>query len=124
VHGLTTAASLWATASIGTAVAYGRYITSALVAIVFFVLLVIPTKQWERERGRPINGTDGPTPLLRFLASHQRVYVLNEFLVVSELGCYSVPFSLEHRTGNCTPDFTLRKQPQISRNVPVLVKVV
>jgi putative Mg2+ transporter-C (MgtC) family protein len=48
VHGLTTAASLWATASIGTAAAYGRYITAVAVAIVLFVLLAIPTKKWEK----------------------------------------------------------------------------
>jgi putative Mg2+ transporter-C (MgtC) family protein len=47
VHGLTTAAALWATASIGMAVAYGRLILGGVVAILLVVLLAIPTKKWE-----------------------------------------------------------------------------
>ncbi len=49
VHGLTTAASLWATASIGMAVAYGRLILGGVVAILLVVLLAIPTKKWEKQ---------------------------------------------------------------------------
>lgn len=49
VHGLTTAAALWATASVGTAAAYGRLILAAVVAILIVVLLAIPTKKWEKE---------------------------------------------------------------------------
>ena len=51
VHVLTTAASLWAVASVGLAVAYGRIILASLVAIVLFILLAVPLKKWERERG-------------------------------------------------------------------------
>ena len=51
VHGLTTAASLWAMASVGLAVAYGRIVLATLVTILLFVLLAIPLKQWEREKG-------------------------------------------------------------------------
>lgn len=51
VHGLTTAASLWAMASVGLAVAYGRIVLAMLVTILLFVLLAIPLKQWEREKG-------------------------------------------------------------------------
>jgi len=50
VHGLTTAAALWATASVGLAVAYGRLVLGALVAVILFVLLAIPLKKWEREK--------------------------------------------------------------------------
>jgi len=50
VHGLTTAAALWATASIGAAIAFERYITGAMVAIVLVVLLAIPTKKWDKEK--------------------------------------------------------------------------
>lgn len=50
VHGLTTAAALWATASIGAAIAFERYITGALVAIVLIGLLAIPTKKWDKEK--------------------------------------------------------------------------
>lgn len=39
VHGLTTAATLWSTASLGLAVGYGMYILSALTAIIVFGLL-------------------------------------------------------------------------------------
>jgi putative Mg2+ transporter-C (MgtC) family protein len=49
VHGLTTAAALWATASVGMAVAYGRLILGGVVAILIVVLLAIPTKKWEKE---------------------------------------------------------------------------
>ena len=49
VHGLTTAAALWATASVGTAVAYGRLILAAVVAVLIVALLAIPTKKWEKE---------------------------------------------------------------------------
>jgi len=50
VHGLTTAAALWATASVGLAVAYDRLLLGLLVALILFVLLAIPLKKWERER--------------------------------------------------------------------------
>lgn len=53
VHGLTTAAALWATASIGTVIAYGRLILGGVVTILLLVLLVIPTKKGERESPRP-----------------------------------------------------------------------
>ncbi len=52
VHGLTTAAALWATASVGTVVAYGRLILGTVVAILVLLLLVIPTKQREKEASR------------------------------------------------------------------------
>ena len=51
VHGLTTAASLWAVASVGLAVAFGRLILASLVTIILFGLLAIPLKKWEREKG-------------------------------------------------------------------------
>jgi putative Mg2+ transporter-C (MgtC) family protein len=49
VHGLTTAAALWATASVGSAVAYGRLLLGCVVMILLIVLLAIPTKKWEQE---------------------------------------------------------------------------
>lgn len=51
VHGLTTAASLWAMASVGLAVAFGKIVLSLLVTILLFILLAIPLKKWEREKG-------------------------------------------------------------------------
>ena len=51
IHGLTTAASLWAVASVGLAVAYGRIVLAVLVTIFLFMLLAIPLKRWEREKG-------------------------------------------------------------------------
>ena len=51
IHGLTTAASLWAVASVGLAVAYGRIVLAVLVTILLFILLAIPLKKWEREKG-------------------------------------------------------------------------
>ncbi|PYT19720.1 MAG: hypothetical protein DMG58_35685 [Acidobacteria bacterium] len=46
---MTTAAALWATASVGLAVAYDRLLLGLLVALILFVLLAIPLKKWERE---------------------------------------------------------------------------
>ena len=50
MHGLTTAAALWATASVGLAVAYDRLVLGMLVAAILFVLLAIPLKKWERQK--------------------------------------------------------------------------
>jgi putative Mg2+ transporter-C (MgtC) family protein len=52
VHGLTTAAALWATASIGTAVSFGHIILGSAVAALVITLLAIPTKKWEKDAGR------------------------------------------------------------------------
>ncbi len=46
VTGLTTAATLWATASIGLAVAYGLYFVSMLITILIFLLLYLPRLNW------------------------------------------------------------------------------
>jgi putative Mg2+ transporter-C (MgtC) family protein len=59
IHGLTTAASLWAIASVGLAVAYGRIVLGVLVTILLFILLAIPLKQWEREKGLIENRKSG-----------------------------------------------------------------
>jgi putative Mg2+ transporter-C (MgtC) family protein len=59
VHGLTTAASLWAVASVGLAVAYGRIVLGVLVTILLFILLAIPLKKWEREKGLIENRKSG-----------------------------------------------------------------
>ena len=50
VHGLTTAASLWATASIGTEIAYQHYLLGTTVTIILIVLLTIPTKGKEANK--------------------------------------------------------------------------
>ena len=50
VHGLTTAASLWATAGIGMEAAYGRYIMGVVLAIVLLAILSLPTKKREQEK--------------------------------------------------------------------------
>jgi putative Mg2+ transporter-C (MgtC) family protein len=42
VTGLTTAATLWATAAVGLAVAVGMYLTSLLIAILIYLLLYLP----------------------------------------------------------------------------------
>lgn len=53
IIGLTTAATLWATASVGLAIAYGRYVLGSLVALILLILLAIPVKKWERRRDLP-----------------------------------------------------------------------
>jgi len=52
VHGLTTAAALWATASIGMVIAYGRFVLGGVVAVLLLALLAIPTKKWEGDSQR------------------------------------------------------------------------
>jgi putative Mg2+ transporter-C (MgtC) family protein len=59
IHGLTTAASLWAVASVGLAVAYGKIVLGVLVTILLFILLAIPLKKWEREKGLIENRKSG-----------------------------------------------------------------
>lgn len=46
VTGLTTAATLWATAAVGLAVAVGMYLTSLLTALLIFLLLYLPRLAW------------------------------------------------------------------------------
>jgi len=52
VHGLTTAAALWATASVGTVIAFGRLILGVVVAVLIVVVLAIPTKKWEHDTAK------------------------------------------------------------------------
>jgi len=46
VTGLTTAATLWATAAVGLAVSMGLYLTASLTAIIIFLLLYLPRMEW------------------------------------------------------------------------------
>jgi putative Mg2+ transporter-C (MgtC) family protein len=46
VTGLTTAATLWATAAVGLAVAFGMYVTALLTALLLFLLLYLPRMPW------------------------------------------------------------------------------
>lgn len=53
IVGLTTAATLWATASVGLAVGYGMYTLGLLVSFILFTLLSIHhTPGWFRLKGR------------------------------------------------------------------------
>jgi putative Mg2+ transporter-C (MgtC) family protein len=49
VSGLTTAATLWATAAVGLAVSIGLYITSFFIALLIFLLLYLPRLHWWRK---------------------------------------------------------------------------
>jgi putative Mg2+ transporter-C (MgtC) family protein len=46
VTGLTTAATLWATAAVGLAVAFGLFLTASLTALLIFLLLYLPRLAW------------------------------------------------------------------------------
>ena len=46
VSGLTTAATLWATAAVGLAVAFGLYLISFLTSILLYLLLYLPRLPW------------------------------------------------------------------------------
>lgn len=53
VAGLTTAATIWATASVGLGIAYGMYLLGALTALIIFGLLALHhLPAWHREKGR------------------------------------------------------------------------
>ncbi|HSW69196.1 MAG TPA: MgtC/SapB family protein [Gammaproteobacteria bacterium] len=49
VSGLTTAATLWATAAVGLAVSFGLYLISFLTAILIYLLLYLPRLPWWRK---------------------------------------------------------------------------
>ncbi|MEO8401298.1 MAG: MgtC/SapB family protein [Gammaproteobacteria bacterium] len=46
VSGLTTAATLWATAAVGLAVGFGLYLISILTSILIYLLLYLPRLPW------------------------------------------------------------------------------
>jgi len=46
VSGLTTAATLWATASVGLAVSFGLYFLALLISLLIYLLLYLPRMQW------------------------------------------------------------------------------
>lgn len=46
VTGLTTAATLWATAAVGMSIALGLYFTGSLIALLIFLLLYLPNLRW------------------------------------------------------------------------------
>lgn len=46
VSGLTTAATLWATAALGIAVAFGMYMISILTSLLIYLLLYLPRLHW------------------------------------------------------------------------------
>lgn len=46
VTGLTTAATLWATAAVGLAAAFGLYIIATLTTLLIFLLLYLPRLHW------------------------------------------------------------------------------
>lgn len=51
-YGLTTAATVWATAAIGTAVGYGMYVLGALSSIIVFLILAAHHLPWFRQRAK------------------------------------------------------------------------
>ncbi|EKD54175.1 MAG: hypothetical protein ACD_60C00119G0021 [uncultured bacterium] len=53
VSGLTTAATLWATAAVGLSVAFGFYLISMLTAVLLYLLLYLPRLPWwKKVRGK------------------------------------------------------------------------
>lgn len=47
--GITTAATLWATASIGLAVAFGMYANALAITLLLFLLMYLPRMKWWRK---------------------------------------------------------------------------
>ncbi len=59
IVGLTTAATLWATASIGLAIGYGMYTLGVLVSLIVFGLLALHhVPGWSQIKGRENNAPD------------------------------------------------------------------
>jgi putative Mg2+ transporter-C (MgtC) family protein len=59
VSGLTTAATLWATAALGLTVACGMYMVSFMTSILIYLMLYLPRLSWWKKiSGRPIKGVD------------------------------------------------------------------
>lgn len=52
VSGLTTAATLWATAAIGLAVAFGLYFFAFLITLLIYLLLYLPRLNWWKRKFR------------------------------------------------------------------------
>ncbi len=52
VSGLTTAATLWATAAVGLAISFGMYSISIVTSILIFLLLYLPRLQWWKKVSR------------------------------------------------------------------------
>jgi len=48
ISGLTTAATLWATAAVGLAVAFGFYLVSMLASLLIYLMLYLPRISWWR----------------------------------------------------------------------------
>lgn len=46
ITGLTTAATLWATAAVGMSVAFGMYLAAILISILLYLLLYLPRLNW------------------------------------------------------------------------------
>jgi putative Mg2+ transporter-C (MgtC) family protein len=46
ITGLTTAATLWATAAVGLSVAFGMYLIALLTAVLIYLLLYLPRLKW------------------------------------------------------------------------------
>jgi len=46
ITGLTTAATLWATAAVGLSVAFGMYLVALLTAVLIYLLLYLPRMKW------------------------------------------------------------------------------
>lgn len=58
VNGLTTAATLWATAAIGLSVAFGMYSVSITTTILIFLLLYMSRLPWWKKFARKVKSSD------------------------------------------------------------------
>lgn len=58
VNGLTTAATLWATAAVGLAVAFGMYMVSITTAVFIFLLLYLSRLPWWKKFTKKVKSTD------------------------------------------------------------------
>ncbi len=58
VTGLTTAATLWATASIGLAISFGFYLIGILTSILIFLLLYLPKLRWWKKISKKVPKPD------------------------------------------------------------------
>lgn len=58
ITGLTTAATLWATAAVGLAISFGFYMIGILTAVLIFLLLYLPKLKWWKKISAKVSKVD------------------------------------------------------------------
>lgn len=60
VNGLTTAATIWATAAVGLAISFGMYVVGIITTFLIFLLLYVPNLRWWKKISPKIKSKSFP----------------------------------------------------------------